>query len=118
MNGHGPAGLSAALDFILETGVEEIHNKEIALMRRFICLSFFFFSCNPYIQVSLARLGAGFGSQSVYDYQPTVLRLLFGNSTAGLTVVSRKFLICTAGPTVVSRKTLICTVGRYLGRQF
>ena len=48
MNGHGPAGLSAALDFILETGVEEIHNKEIALMRRFICLSFFFFSCNPY----------------------------------------------------------------------
>ena len=47
MNGHGPAGLSAALDFILETGVEEIHNKEIALMRRFIYLSFFFFSCNP-----------------------------------------------------------------------
>ena len=35
MNGHGLAGLSAALDFILETGVEEIHNKEIALMRRF-----------------------------------------------------------------------------------
>lgn len=35
MNGHGLAGLSAALDFILETGVQEIHNKEIALMRRF-----------------------------------------------------------------------------------
>ncbi len=35
LNGHGLAGLSAALDFILETGVEEIHNKEIALMRRF-----------------------------------------------------------------------------------
>lgn len=35
MNGHGIAGLSAALDFISDTGVERIHEREIALMRRF-----------------------------------------------------------------------------------
>lgn len=35
MNGHGLAGLSAALDFILETGAEKIHQREAALMRRF-----------------------------------------------------------------------------------
>ena len=35
LNGHGLAGLSAAFDFIAETGVEAIHAKEIALMRRF-----------------------------------------------------------------------------------
>ena len=35
LNGHGLAGLSAALEFISETGVEKIHEKETALMRRF-----------------------------------------------------------------------------------
>ena len=35
LNGHGLAGLSAAVGFILETGVEAIHNKESMLMRRF-----------------------------------------------------------------------------------
>ena len=35
LNGHGFAGLSAALDFIAEQGVESIHRKEIALMQRF-----------------------------------------------------------------------------------
>lgn len=35
LNGHGIAGLSAALDFIAETGVEAIHAHETALMRRF-----------------------------------------------------------------------------------
>ncbi|MBQ3405119.1 MAG: aminotransferase class V-fold PLP-dependent enzyme, partial [Oscillospiraceae bacterium] len=35
MNGHGLAGLSAAVDFIQETGLETIHAREIALMRRF-----------------------------------------------------------------------------------
>ena len=35
LNGHGLAGLSAAFDFIAQTGVEQIHAKEIALMRRF-----------------------------------------------------------------------------------
>ncbi len=35
LNGHGLSGLSAALDFILETGVTKIHKKEAALMRRF-----------------------------------------------------------------------------------
>ena len=35
LNGHGLAGLSAAVGFILETGVEVIHNKESMLMRRF-----------------------------------------------------------------------------------
>ncbi len=35
LNGHGLAGLSAALDFIMETGVEAIHQKEIALMKHF-----------------------------------------------------------------------------------
>lgn len=35
LNGHGLAGLSAAVEFILETGVEAIHNKESMLMRRF-----------------------------------------------------------------------------------
>lgn len=35
LNGHGIAGLSAALDFIVETGVEAIHAHETALMRRF-----------------------------------------------------------------------------------
>lgn len=36
MNGHGLAGLSAALDFILKTGPLQIHEKELALMRRFV----------------------------------------------------------------------------------
>lgn len=35
LNGHGIAGLSAALDFIAETGVDAIHQKEIALMKQF-----------------------------------------------------------------------------------
>ena len=35
LNGHGLAGLSAAFDFIAETGVEAIHAKETQLMRRF-----------------------------------------------------------------------------------
>ncbi len=36
LNGHGIAGLHAALLFLKETGVEKIHQKEIGLMRRFI----------------------------------------------------------------------------------
>lgn len=36
LNGHGIAGLYAALQFIRETGVDTIHKKEIALMRRFL----------------------------------------------------------------------------------
>ena len=35
LNGHGIAGLSAALDYITEQGVEAIHQKEIALMKHF-----------------------------------------------------------------------------------
>lgn len=35
LNGHGIAGLGAAADFILKTGVENIHQKEAALMNRF-----------------------------------------------------------------------------------
>ena len=35
LNGHGIAGLGAGVDFILETGVEEIHRQETALARRF-----------------------------------------------------------------------------------
>ena len=35
LNGHGLAGLGAALDFIRETGVEAIHAHEDALARRF-----------------------------------------------------------------------------------
>ena len=35
LNGHGLAGLSAALDFILETGVETIGEKERSLARHF-----------------------------------------------------------------------------------
>ncbi len=35
MNGHGIAGLSAAVDFIMEVGVSTIHERETALMRRF-----------------------------------------------------------------------------------
>ena len=35
LNSHGIAGLSAALDFIRETGVEEIARREDLLMRRF-----------------------------------------------------------------------------------
>ena len=35
LNGHGIAGLGAALGFIQETGVETIHAKEIALAKRF-----------------------------------------------------------------------------------
>lgn len=35
-NGHGIAGLEAAVDFLLETGVETIHAREDVLMRRFI----------------------------------------------------------------------------------
>ena len=36
INGHGIAGLNAALAFLLETGVEEIGRRERALARRFI----------------------------------------------------------------------------------
>ena len=35
LNGHGIAGLSAALDFIAQVGVGAIHDRETALMRRF-----------------------------------------------------------------------------------
>ena len=35
LNGHGIAGLSAALDFIAEVGVDAIHDRETALMRLF-----------------------------------------------------------------------------------
>lgn len=35
LNSHGIAGLSAALDFLSATGIEEIGKKEISLMRRF-----------------------------------------------------------------------------------
>ena len=35
LNGHGIAGLSASLDFLRETGVAAIHEKETALMRQF-----------------------------------------------------------------------------------
>lgn len=36
LNGHGIAGLHAALQFLQETGIENIHKKEIRLMRRFL----------------------------------------------------------------------------------
>ena len=35
LNAHGIAGLSAALDFIAQTGLETIQRKELGLMRRF-----------------------------------------------------------------------------------
>lgn len=35
LNGHGIAGLSAAVDFLNQTGLETIHRHEIELMRRF-----------------------------------------------------------------------------------
>ena len=35
LNSHGIAGLDAAADYLLEVGVEAIHRKEQALMRRF-----------------------------------------------------------------------------------
>lgn len=36
LNGHGIAGLNAALDFLLDTGIEKIHAHEDKLMRRFV----------------------------------------------------------------------------------
>lgn len=36
LNGHGIAGLGAAVRFILDTGVEEIHKKETALLQGFL----------------------------------------------------------------------------------
>ena len=36
LNGHGIAGLNAALDFLQETGVEAIHAHEMVLLRRFV----------------------------------------------------------------------------------
>lgn len=36
LNGHGVAGLHAALGFLKETGTDTIHQKEIGLMRRFL----------------------------------------------------------------------------------
>lgn len=36
LNGHGIAGLHAALEFLKETGTDAIHKKEISLMRRFL----------------------------------------------------------------------------------
>ena len=36
LNGHGIAGLNAALDFLQETGIDTIHEHETALLRRFV----------------------------------------------------------------------------------
>lgn len=36
LNGHGIAGLHASLQFLKETGIDTIHQKEISLMRRFL----------------------------------------------------------------------------------
>lgn len=36
LNGHGIVGLNAGLDYILSTGVKNIHAKEISLSRRFV----------------------------------------------------------------------------------
>ena len=36
LNGHGIAGLNAGFDYILSTGVKNIHAKEISLARRFV----------------------------------------------------------------------------------
>lgn len=36
LNGHGIAGLNVGLDYILSTGVKNIHAKEISLARRFV----------------------------------------------------------------------------------
>lgn len=36
LNGHGIAGLNAGVDYILSTGVKNIHAKEISLARRFV----------------------------------------------------------------------------------
>ena len=36
MNGHGIAGLGAAVRWLLETGVEQIRAREQALLRRFV----------------------------------------------------------------------------------
>ena len=36
LNGHGIAGLHAALGFLKQTGTDTIHKKEISLMRRFV----------------------------------------------------------------------------------
>lgn len=36
LNGHGIVGLNAGLDYILSTGVKNIHAKEISLARRFV----------------------------------------------------------------------------------
>ena len=36
LNGHGIAGLNAGLDYILSTGVKNIHAKEISLSRHFV----------------------------------------------------------------------------------
>lgn len=36
LNGHGIAGLSAAVDFIQKTGIDAIHRHEITLMRQFL----------------------------------------------------------------------------------
>lgn len=36
LNGHGIAGLNAGLDYILSTGVKNIHAKEISLARHFV----------------------------------------------------------------------------------
>nr|WP_315102249.1 aminotransferase class V-fold PLP-dependent enzyme [uncultured Catonella sp.] len=35
LNGHGLAGLDAAIDYINEVGMQTIHDKELSLMRRF-----------------------------------------------------------------------------------
>ena len=35
LNGHGIAGLHAALGFLMETGTDAVHEKEVRLMRRF-----------------------------------------------------------------------------------
>lgn len=36
LNGHGIAGLNAAVDFLLETGVDKVHAQEMKLMKHFV----------------------------------------------------------------------------------
>ncbi len=36
LNGHGIAGLNAAVDFLLETGVDKVHSQEMKLMKHFV----------------------------------------------------------------------------------
>lgn len=71
LNGHGIAGLHAALTFIEETGLKKLRNRELLLMRRF------------YEKVCGIPSVTIYGDFSDMDYRVPIVTLNIGDSDSG-----------------------------------